>query len=140
MQDHQEKQRQAKLRREKFKNEKANKLVALNAKIEIVIAQKDLLMSERRELYGDKMRKAEEKRQQYIDGIRRKAHEEDAKLKEIAFINELQAQNMRIDMIAHTQTVAEKHKERLDEQMEERMRKQEERNACLLYTSPSPRD
>ncbi len=126
---HQEKQRKAKLRRDKFQDEKAAKLSSLNAKIEVVIAQKETLMAERRELLDDKMKKAEEKRQQYIENIRRKAHEEDAKLKEIAFINELQAQNARIDMIAHTQNVDEKHEERLAELAEERARKVEEREA-----------
>ena len=47
-------------------------------------------MGERRCLLDDKMRKAEKKREEFIEGIRRKAHEEDAKLKEIAFINEMQ--------------------------------------------------
>ena len=47
-------------------------------------------MDERRFLLDDKMRRAEKKREEYIEGIRRKAHEEDEKLKEIAFINELQ--------------------------------------------------
>ena len=41
-------------------------------------------------LLDDKMLRAEKKREEFIEGIRRKAHEEDAKLKEIAFINELQ--------------------------------------------------
>ena len=57
-------------------------------------------MAERRSMLSAKMAHAEAKRQEHIDGIRRKAREEDAKLKEIAFINELQAQNTRIDMLA----------------------------------------
>ena len=52
-------------------------------------------MAERRSMLSKKMAHAEAKRQEHIDGIRRKAREEDAKLKEIAFINELQAQNTR---------------------------------------------
>ncbi len=127
--EHQEKQKQAKLRREQFQDQKAAKLNALNAKIEEVIAQKEQLMQEQKELLKEKMRKAEEKRQEYIEGIRRKAHMEEAKLKEIAFINELQAQNSRIDMLAHNQTADEKHEERLAELAEERARKMEERSA-----------
>ena len=46
---HQEKQRKAKLRRDKFQDDKASKLSLLNAKIEVVIAQKEQLMDERRE-------------------------------------------------------------------------------------------
>ena len=46
---HQEKQRKAKLRRDKFQDDKASKLSLLNAKIAVVIAQKEHLMDERRE-------------------------------------------------------------------------------------------
>ena len=127
--EHQEKQKQAKIRRQKFQEKKAFKLSALNQRIEEVIAQKEHLLAERRDLLDDKMRKAEENRQQHIENIRRKAHVEEAKLKEIAFINELQAQNSRIDMLAHNQTVDEKHEERLAELAEERARKIEEREA-----------
>ncbi len=96
---HQEKQKQARLRREKFQDEKASRLNALNARIQEVIVQKDNLMAEQKDLLEEKMRKAEEKRQRYIDSIRAKAHAEETKLKEIAFINELQAQNFRIDQV-----------------------------------------
>ena len=59
-----------------------------------VIAHKELPMAERRSMLSKKMAHAEAKRQEHIDGIRRKAREEDAKLKEIAFINELQARHV----------------------------------------------
>ena len=62
--------------------------------------QRDKLIDERKGMINKKLKKAEEKRIQHIEGIRRKAHEEEEKLKEIAFINELQAQNARIDMIS----------------------------------------
>jgi len=126
---HQEKQAKAKVRRQMFKEEKAQKLVALNARIEEVIAHKELLMSERRDMICNKMARAEAKRQEHIDAIRRKAREEDAKLKEIAFINELQAQNTRIDMLAQNQTADEKVEERLAKKAEEQAKKAEQREA-----------
>ena len=54
---------------------------------------------------------------------------QDAKLKEIAFINELQAQNARIDALAQNQTSEVKIEERLAELAEERHKKQEQREA-----------
>jgi len=126
---HQEKQKNAKLRRLKFKDEKAVKLSALNARIEEVIAYKESLVCERKELMHDKMAKAEAKRQEHIEGIRKKAREEDAKLKEIAFINELNEQNARIDLLAHNQKADETASERLAELAEERAKKAEQREA-----------
>lgn len=76
-------------------------------RISEVLEQRDRLVDERKAMLDNKLKKAEEKRIQHIEGIRRKAHEEEEKLKEIAFINELQAQNTRIDMI--TQVLIEKH-------------------------------
>ena len=122
-------QQQARLRREKFAEEKATKLDLLNARLIKATDHRKNLEDERKMLLDHKMRKAEKKRQEYIEGIRRKAHEEEEKLKEIAFINELQAQNSRNQMIEHTQNVDEKHEERLAEIAEERARKVEEREA-----------
>ena len=84
-------------------------------------------MDERKIMIEAKLRKAEEKRTQHIEGIRRKAHEEEEKLKEIAFINELQAQNARIDMITQVSNADEKCEERLAVLAEEKAKKAEQR-------------
>jgi hypothetical protein len=60
--------------------------------------------------------------------IRAKAAEEGEKLREIAFINELQAQNMRIDLLVHKETAEVKHGVKLLEIAEERAKKIEERS------------
>ena len=75
------------------------------------------------------MVKAEAKWKEHIKGIRKKAYVEDAKLKEIAFINELNEQNARIDLLTHNQTADEKAGERLAEIAEERAKKAEQREA-----------
>merc|ERR1740128_971453 len=124
---YQEKQDKARVRRLKFSEEKANKLALLNQKISEVMDQRDKLIDERKGMINKKLKKAEEKRIQHIEGIRRKAHEEEEKLKEIAFINELQAQNARIDMISQVSSADEKCEERLAELAEERAKMAEQR-------------
>jgi hypothetical protein len=59
-----------------LQEEKAQKLLMLNARIEEVIAGKMCLINEKREMMNMKMAKAELKRQEHIDGIRKKAREE----------------------------------------------------------------
>lgn len=126
---HQEKQNKARVRRQMFQDEKAQRLVALNTRIEEVIAHREFLLSKRREMIMKKMAKAEAKRQEHIEGIRKKAGEEEAKLKEIAFINELSAQNTRFDMLAQNQAADEKAEERLAEFANERAKKADQREA-----------
>jgi hypothetical protein len=64
------------------------------------------LVSERADLIvkaEERRKRAVEKRRQHLKGIQRKAHDEDSKAKEIAFINLLEAQNKRHDYFATAQ-------------------------------------
>ena len=103
-QHYQEKQAKARQRRLVFCEEKASKLAVLNMRIEEAMEQRDKLVGERKETIDMKLKRAEENRILHIEGIRKKAHEEEEKLKEIAFINSLQAQNARMDMITQVRT------------------------------------
>jgi len=124
---YQEKQDKARLRRLRFTEQKASKLTILNMKIGEVIEQRDKLVDERKGMIESKLKKAEEKRIQHIEGIRKKAHKEEEKLKEIAFINELQAQNTRMDMMFQVEHADENCEERLAEIAGERAKKAEQR-------------
>jgi hypothetical protein len=69
----------------------------------VVRDAKDKLAEQKRNLLERKMKRADEKRQHHLADIVRKAHDEEQKLRELAFINELEAQNKRIDFIASCQ-------------------------------------
>ncbi|XP_059161498.1 S phase cyclin A-associated protein in the endoplasmic reticulum-like isoform X2 [Physella acuta] len=122
---HEEKQAKAQELRGKLMQEKAERLRDLSKKVEEVRAYKEELMRQSKTLLEHKLQRAEEKRQLQLKLKARKAHEEEAKANEIAFINSLEAQNKRHDIMS-------KHQEseaRLHELMEERMRKLEEKQA-----------
>merc|ERR1712059_230539 len=95
--------------------------------IEEAMEQRDKLIGERKYVIDKKLRKAEEKRIQHIEGIRKKAHAEEEKLKEIAFINSLQEQNQRMDMLTQVEHADEKCAEILAEIAGERAKKAEQR-------------
>merc|ERR1719348_1045937 len=78
-------------------------------------------------MIDQKLKKAEELRIQYIEEIKKKAHKEEEKLREIAFINELQAQNNKLDIIYQVEHAEENCGERLAEIAEERAKKVEQR-------------
>ncbi|XP_052278081.1 S phase cyclin A-associated protein in the endoplasmic reticulum-like isoform X2 [Dreissena polymorpha] len=122
---HEEKQAKAQELRDKLMQEKSERLRILSQKVEEVRAWKEELMRQKRDMIERKMAHAEEKRQTMLKSKAQKAHDEETKANEIAFINSLEAQNKRLDIMS-------KHQEseaRLQDIQEERQRKHEEKMA-----------
>ncbi|XP_039275992.1 S phase cyclin A-associated protein in the endoplasmic reticulum [Nilaparvata lugens] len=122
---HHARQASARQKREQLLLDKTAKLRELLSKVGEVKAAQLQLTEDRRARLEDKLKRAEEKRNLHLSSIRRKAHDEEEKLREIAFINELEAQNKRHDFMA----LCQEQEERLQGILEERQRRQEEKAA-----------
>ncbi|XP_070541829.1 S phase cyclin A-associated protein in the endoplasmic reticulum-like isoform X2 [Ptychodera flava] len=122
---HEEKQAKAHQLRVKLTEDKKQTLRMLNERINEVRAWKAELYRQRKKEMGDKLKRAEAKRNLQLQAVVRKAQEEEAKVNEIAFINSLEAQNKRLDIM----TRHEVNEARLQDIQEERQRRQEEKAA-----------
>nr|XP_030136914.3 S phase cyclin A-associated protein in the endoplasmic reticulum isoform X4 [Taeniopygia guttata] len=122
---HEEKQMKAQQLREKLREEKALKLQKLIEREKDVRKWKEELLDQRRRMMEEKLLHAEFKREVQLQAIVKKAQEEEAKVNEIAFINTLEAQNKRHDVL----NKLKEYEQRLNELQEERQRRQEEKQA-----------
>ncbi|KAJ8417334.1 hypothetical protein AAFF_G00285610 [Aldrovandia affinis] len=122
---HEEKQLKAQQLREKLREEKTHKLQKLLEREKDVRKWKEELLDQRRRMMDEKLLHAEFKRELQLQAIVKKAQEEEAKVNEIAFINTLEAQNKRHDVLAKLN----EYEQRLNELQEERQRRQEEKQA-----------
>ncbi|XP_051975863.1 S phase cyclin A-associated protein in the endoplasmic reticulum isoform X3 [Xyrauchen texanus] len=122
---HEEKQLKAQQLRDKLRDEKTHKLQKLMEREKEVRKWKEELLDQRRKMMDEKLLHAEFKRELQLQAIVKKAQEEEAKVNEIAFINTLEAQNKRHDVLSKLN----EYEQRLNELQEERQRRQEEKQA-----------
>ncbi|XP_031637009.1 S phase cyclin A-associated protein in the endoplasmic reticulum-like, partial [Contarinia nasturtii] len=122
---YQEKQQRARDMREILSREKTLKLQALLARVEDVKIAKQKLIEEKRQRMDFKLLKAAENRNQYLKHKIRKAHDEEEKLKEIAFIKSLEAQNKRLDLME----LRKEERQRLQDLETERQKRMQEKVA-----------
>ncbi|XP_078484370.1 S phase cyclin A-associated protein in the endoplasmic reticulum isoform X2 [Ciona intestinalis] len=115
-----EKHRRAEERRMQMHHDKTQKIHELSGKVQEVVSWKNDLIRRQRVLlqssHIEKLQRAEEQRAMQLLSKVRKAQAEDTKVNEIAFINELQEQNKRHEVLMR---IGE-HEERLQELEDER--------------------
>ncbi|XP_022250735.1 uncharacterized protein LOC106466931 isoform X2 [Limulus polyphemus] len=122
---HEERLAKAQEQREKFLEERAHKFKDIVKKAEEMKAWKEEQKLQKRITMEQKLLRAEQKRKIQLQMIKRKAHDEEEKVNEIAFINTLEAQNKWHDIM----TKRKDHEARLQDIQEERQRRQEEKAA-----------
>ena len=115
-----EKQDRALRAREKIHQEMAARLRAENtAKVKAAATRREDKAERTIAWMTEKMQRADELRDSHLEGKRKKAKEEDAKINEIAFINKLEEENKKMEAIDKLN----ESQERLNDLEEERQRK-----------------
>lgn len=125
LQRNREKQAKAQEQRERIREEKAQRCRDYAKKVEEKKALQEEQQNQRRLTIEKRLQRAAEKREMALKSKVKKAHDEEEKVNEIAFINTLEAQNKRIDIMSKEKD----HEARLQDIQEERQRKLEEKAA-----------
>jgi hypothetical protein len=86
-------------KRVRIQQQRAQKIQQLIQRVEQVKEAREKLTEDRRTKMEEKLQRATENRENYLKNKIKKAHDEEEKLKEIAFIKNLEMQNKRMDFI-----------------------------------------
>lgn len=96
---YQAKQSRAQEKRFALRQKNAQKIQLLIQRVEQVKAAKSQLIENKRLRMEERLQRAAENREVFLKNKVRKAHDEEEKLKEIAFIKSLEAQNKRLELL-----------------------------------------
>lgn len=122
---YQAKQARAAEKRDSLLKEKAHKIQLLLARVEDVKQAKQQLIEEKRLRMEERLERATVNRTQFLRDKVKKAHDEDEKLREIAFIKSLTEQNRRLDLLESSK----EHEGRMHDLETERQKRVEEKAA-----------
>ncbi|XP_050675998.1 227 kDa spindle- and centromere-associated protein [Leptidea sinapis] len=121
----QAKQARAERQRNEYQTERGKKIHQLLARVEEVKVAKNQLIDEKRIRMERRLQKAAENRDQHLKDRVRKAHDEEEKLREIAFIKQLEAENRRHEFLEQCRS----HTTRLRQMRRDRLTKLEQKAA-----------
>lgn len=121
-----EKQSKAQEARERLLEEKAQRYKEKAKRVEDIKAWQEEQQAQKLSDLNQKLQKAEELRRQQITKKKQNAHEEELKVEEILFINKIEAENKRYDVMSKERDA----EARLLDLQEERQRKKKEENAA----------